>query len=482
MSGNHVEPDGAERNRASSGARVGAGAEVITEAVLRAQPGCRTWALIDDLRVTALYAECGGQVVCLLSYDVCEITRVEAAALRRAVGEAMGLPPDDVHVYCTHTHSSSSGKGHDLGILEDRSIAAARHARDVASEVRQVRLLRVDTGTRYNISRRTRGGALGVFCLMQSKGCTDDARAVDGTQWVRDKMRSYGATAEEVEAIEGPYLADRPNDPLLDLILFPAGGGGYAGGLVRFTAHAVVCSAGYWRRNLGRDYPGEVCDRLADRFGCPILFVQGPCGDHRPRHRDVGLNERDRIAHGLADALTQRMDDAETLPFDRLVSRTKRVDCAVRPELPRTVAEAEDKAKELRERLDALPHDPTHLAQRKALGEQVAFYDNAVNVIQGFPYLEPSEAETKRARLEVSRVSFGDVHLLSFPGELFSTATAGLDRAAGGRTVVCSFADGVIGYLMPPDDFREGGYEWTYAPFTPESIADLRAAAAALLE
>ncbi|MBN1347029.1 MAG: hypothetical protein JXQ73_30340 [Phycisphaerae bacterium] len=473
------DPHGKEHYKA---ARVGAAPAVITDAVRIAKPDCRSWDLLDDLRVTALWAEHDAQAVCLLSYDVCEITRREVPLLAQPVAEALGVQPNHVHLFCTHTHSSSCGREHDIGLLQARSREVALAARAAATPASGVHFLRVDTGTSYNINRRTLDGPLGTWCLMQSRGCTDDGNIVDGTEWVRQKMAAFGATPREIAGIQGPFPATRPNDSHLDLVLFPRASGGYAGGLVRFTAHAVVCSAGYWRPNLGRDYPGSLCDRLSRHFGCPILFLQGPCGDHRPRHRDVGPTARDRIASALADALVSRLGQMTAHPFDRLQNVVDTVTCAVREDLPRTVDQARTEADKARARLDALPHGPEHLKQRKEIAEDLGFCQAAVNMLHGYPYLLPGEAESKRADLSVSLVRLGNVRLLNFPGELFSTLTADLPAPHDGPLVVTSFADGVTGYLMPPADFAQRGYEWTNAPFTPDSVRNLREAAARLLK
>lgn len=87
----------------------------------------------------------------------------------------------------------------------------------------------------------------------------------------------------------------------------------------------------------------------------------------------------------------------------------------------------------------------------------------------------------KSADFEISHIEFGDVHVLNFPGELFSTVCSGLETAGGEPVVVTSFADGVSGYLLPAGDFKEGGYEWTWALFTPESMANMRRAALKIL-
>ena len=76
---------------------------------------------------------------------------------------------------------------------------------------------------------------------------------------------------------------------------------------------------------------------------------------------------------------------------------------------------------------------------------------------------------------------FGGVRLLNFEGELFSTVTRGLLNPAEEPTVIASFCDGVTGYLMPPDDFPEGGYERTWALFDPDAVADLRTTALSLI-
>ena len=92
--------------------------------------------------------------------------------------------------------------------------------------------------------------------------------------------------------------------------------------------------------------------------------------------------------------------------------------------------------------------------------------------------LDPKEGE---AVLEISLVSLGRVHLLSFPGELFSTVTAAIETHHGEPVVVVSFADGVSGYLLPEADFEQRGYEWTWALFKPQSVSGLRRAAQELL-
>ena len=121
------------------------------------------------------------------------------------------------------------------------------------------------------------------------------------------------------------------------------------------------------------------------------------------------------------------------------------------------------------------------LKERKDLTEKIAFNRNAIEVLGGLSYLLPGEAAQKSADFEISGVEFGNFHLLNPPGELFSTVCSGLHMAADGPVVVTSFADGVSGYLLSAEDLKQGGYEWTWALFTPESVVAMRQTALRIL-
>ena len=144
--------------------------------------------------------------------------------------------------------------------------------------------------------------------------------------------------------------------------------------------------------------------------------------------------------------------------------------------------EAQIQIAHLRQRLASLKQGQDSLKERKDLAERIAFYRNAINIFEDLPYLLPGEVAQKSTDFDISHIKFGDIHLLNFPGELFSTVCSGLQTAARGPVVVTSFADGVSGYLLPAEDFKQGGYEWTWALFRPESMATMRRVALRILK
>lgn len=464
-------------------ARAGAGAAEILSAIQISEP--EKYTRLDTPEIKAFFLQHGKTALCLLSADLCVLNRVQAAAVRQAAAEALGLPLEAAHVAVTHTHAPGAGAGCPIQLdrLAAAAAAAARQARQQARPAAKVGYLGVDTGGRFNINRRTRTGNLGVWCLMQSAGCQDNGRAVDGTQWVRDKMRQAGANAEELDLIEGPFVADRPADTRLDLLLLEDAAGQPIAGLARFAAHPVICSNGYWRPNVSRDYPGALCDALSASLSCPILFTQGPTADQRPRHRDVGPEECARIGRGLADALLDNLSHLRRWPFDRLHCARQEITAAVRAEVPATAAEAESQWQESLRQLAAAGHNSViALLERKRLVEREKFYQKLVRLPFFLDYLTPEERQSRQARLPVSLVQIGPVRLLQFPGELAATAAQDLAAPDGAPVIVTSYTDGVAGYLLPPADFAEGGYETTSALLAPETALQLRAAGLHLLK
>jgi len=454
--------------------RIGAASEVITSVITATR---KEYEKLDDLYVKALYVEHPQDgVLCLLSYDLCEITRMDACALRQTIAATLSCPFDRVHVYCTHMHSpvTSVMDSNMLNILSEFSRNAAIQAQQSASCVEEAQFLRLDTGTQFNINRRTRNGNLGVFCLMQSQGCVDNGTFVDGSGWVRSQMQSYGVPRDYVEKIQGPYPADRPNDPYLDVVLFRRPDGSYAGGISRFTAHPVVCSAGFWKKNVGRDYPGILCDKLSDHFKCQFMFLQGPAGDHRPRHRDVGPAECRRIGLGLAEAVISHWNQALPLPLNALRVYQRHVPCRLRRDLPKNREEAAERQVNLEKELNRLHQSPKkddYLKQCKMLTEQISYIGCSSSCLG---YLEPDEIQSLQVQLPVSMIKLGPIRILNMPGELFSSLLKDIRPPPAEPTTLVSFADGVVGYLMPEEDFAEGGYEFTNAIVDPASFPALK--------
>jgi len=109
----------------------------------------------------------------------------------------------------------------------------------------------------------------------------------------------------------------------------------------------------------------------------------------------VGRQERDRLAKGLASELIKQLGTAEKFRFNRLKNTVRTVSCAVRPDFPASIRDAEKEIAYLRQCLDSLKQGRDSLKKRKDLTERIAFCGNAMQVWKGLPYLLPGEAARK---------------------------------------------------------------------------------------
>jgi hypothetical protein len=441
------------------------------------------WPITDTLFVTGLYAATNTDTLCALSFDVMEIMRSEAQYIQRIVAQALKIKTDQVTVYCTHTHSSCAVSGFDLDLLSNIASKTALAARAKQMKVVQIEFLRVDMDKKFNINRRSTGGNLGTWCLMQSKGCTDDGKDIDGTEWVKQKMLDFGADSVEIGSIKGPFSATRSNDPFCDLILFPGKDGTRIAGIVKFTAHPVVCSSTYWEHQLGRDYPGQLCDLLQKEFSCPIMFILGPSGDHRPRHRETGISERDWIAGGLFDKLIKHFEHRQIFPLNRVFQQSQRISIPLREDFPVSKSDAVQKLEDVEKELSQLELGEQSLLQRKNLSEFKNYYKHVIDLYEGYPYLTNDELKNRSADFIISCVGFGPVRIINFPGELFHSVVREFQNQYSNEPfIVASYANGVSGYFMATKDFDEMGYEWTWALFDPEEIEKLQKYAFELID
>ncbi len=459
--------------QATSVGRVG----VAVESILSALTKTDDRPLIDMVEIKALFLQHGANSLCLFSADLGGLNRADAFQLRETTAKSLGIPLSAVHIATTHTHAAGGLGNYKIDILSEIAAKAAKQARDQACAVNTVGFLDVDTQGHFNINRRTRTGNLGVWCLMQSAGCHDDGKVVDGTEWVRKKMLQAGAREDDLHLIKGPFLADRPADTTLSCLLFKDGEGTSVAAVVRFTAHAVICSGGYWKPNISRDYPGALCDRLTAAWGCPVLFLQGPAADHRPRHVDVGPEECKRIGHGLADTLLQAQSSMQFFPFDKLHAEQAELPADIRSEVPVTREEADESWQAARKKLAETEHGSLEaLWERRKNADIEKFWSTVVKSPGFLNYLTPAERRNRQAFLPLSLLQIGPVSLLQFPGEISGSLLMDLAGSHPSPLIVTSYTDGNVGYMLSPEDFAEGGYETSstlLAPTTAGRLKDL---------
>ena len=424
----------------------------------------------DPLAVHALAAESGGQRVLLLVFDLLglgpELTARLHAALDRQPG--LDLPVGQRVLCCTHTHSApATVKLLGCGIPEPAYWDLVCQAAAAAAAAAMAALAEVTVRT--------------------------PTVAVSGANYNRRRFLADGRVAMTV----GPDTKIVKSGPAWDtlrLFRFDAADGRPLAGLVHWAAHPdTVCSL-----HVTADFPGELNRRLAQQWGCPFLFLQGPCGNLNPPF--VKMNREEMLANvaGLMARLQDMRWPAATLPTAPFALRRQTVPLRYAPAMPA------DELRQFRAGMAEIADGGTGPAATRAL---------IANILNVEPGAAPdpcmlrhfagimrdwSAGVLARPRADLPAVCdcavavwrLGPVAWCAIAAEVFVETALALQDAFPQLTVpVLSYAAPVVGYLPPDESMREGGYEVDYAwrfyghhaPFAPGSEPAVRAALSALI-
>jgi hypothetical protein len=360
----------------------------------------------DDLWARALVLDDGTRRLALCSVELLWLGHTMVASIQRDVAAQTGLLPEEVVIFCTHTHAGPLPH-HDvwerpLATLIAEAIVEAWAARQPAA---------VGFGFGqlfgYNINRR----------------------------WL-NRPADHSVGVMRVDSADGKPLAV----------------------LTNYACHAVVMGVG--NRAISGDFPGYASRQLEAALGVTALYSQGGAGDVNPLTESV----RQRLAAGhpvdtigrltryygvhdtahpdlwnIEDRIDGSFTEAETLARglkEEVLRVWRRIACAQETRLwsrQLSIARAAPEEALLREAL--LPH---------------------------FAAILP-ETMADDAPLPVTVAGIGEALLLTQPGEVFSETAVAFRQAAqtlGWRyPFLITYTNGAFAYLPPANAFAEGGYE-----------------------
>src|SRR5205085_8302673 len=72
-----------------------------------------------------------------------------------------------------------------------------------------------------------------------------------------------------------------PIDPTFSVLLFRSTSGKYLGVMVNYATHPVTLRADNYQ--VSADFPGVLYHRLGAEMDCPVVYLQGCCGDVIPK-------------------------------------------------------------------------------------------------------------------------------------------------------------------------------------------------------
>jgi neutral ceramidase len=403
----------------------------------------------DPLMAKAVvFEDAAGTRGAVLAVDVCMLDRDNVALMRREIGSRCSVPPENVLVHATHTHSGPATAdrflfGADLGphraaveaFLANAAGAVAAAERDLAEATLAVGYAAED---RVSFNRRLR--------------------------------RCDGSTQMNWEALTpgfDPAGIDRPWGPIDPRVacLVVERGGQPAAALVNFALHPAILAGDNWLYSA--DYPGYLAESLrrtiGGEFAC--LFLNGCCGnvnhiDYRDGLQGRGYSMAQRVGYMLGAAAHEAIRHRGPIAAGR-------IDVSRRKTALKRIEIGQDEQRRCRQVLEDARSRPP---QGQVDGLPETFFASI--------RLEMARHQGSPDEVEVMTLRLGEAAIVGLPGEHFcETGLSIIDRSPVPHTLVCGLANDAIGYLPTRESFADGGYEPTvgstfYQPGAAERLAE----------
>ena len=403
----------------------------------------------DPLYAKAMvFADSQETKAAVLAVDLCMLDRENVALMRRVIGTQCDVPPQNVLIHATHTHSGPAANdqysfGMDFEPYREevgQALAKAALAVVVANDrlAEATLAMGYTEESRVSFNRRLRRKDGSTQMNWEALAPTFDSAQIDAPWGPIDPQ----VTCLTIEQSDNPTAA-----------------------LVNFALHPAILAGDNWLYSA--DYPGYLAEALARTVGerFTSLFLNGCCGnvnhvDYREPLQGRGYPMAQRVGYMLGAAAHQAIRTRTPVAADRLVVSRQLVT------LPRMPIEEVERHR-CEQVLEAACRNPL-LGQVDGLPE--AFFADL--------RLKMYREQARPDDVEVIVIRIGDVAIVGLPGENFCESGLEIKRRSPARhTLVAGLANDAIGYLPRREAFAQGGYEPTvgstrYAPGAAERLVE----------
>jgi neutral ceramidase len=396
----------------------GAGREIITPEIgtllFGYRPDIVSESVNDNLTATAVMFSDGETRTVLISLEICEIANELSDELRKAVGDAVGVPSENIILSATHTHS---------GPITVEIPGWGEINRDFCDNI----LIPKTVGAALTAMNTLKPAKLGIGTVQSDIG-------VNRRQLNRDGSVSLGQNPW------GMY------DPTLTVLSFKCLDNAPIVNIIHYGCHGTASGC---NREITRDWSGPMIDRLEEQSGCLTVFFNGAQGDIGPRLSNGQTTGNIKYAMGLGakagiDAVRAYTSIKEYRTCVPLKVITGDISMPYKPLPP---------LEEVEKALEGYAECDTDKLVN--LDRLEYHHLTAVEV-----YLKSKEPSKATFTFRQTIVVFGPVVIIPFPFEIFVEVALRLKEYSGYAHTLClSNANGANAYFPSQDQLCRGGYE-----------------------
>jgi hypothetical protein len=386
--------------------------------------------LHDSLTATALVLSDGQAEAAVVGLDLLYLSSDVVADVRAKVAAASGVPAERVCLACSHTHYGPNTARREPGDPGGQPDAA-----EAALGAYLAELPYLVAGAVRMAKGRLAPVRVGWGAGHAEVGVNRRERRPDGTIWLG-------------------VNPDGPIDPEVALVRLDGADGKPIASLLGYATHgttlASTCTA------ISADFPAvarEIVERLV---GGTALYLQGACGDINPRLRGQDWDYVRRSGTVLGCEAARVLVNVETHSASgplRVASR--------KVGLPALVPESLEAGRSQVAQLEA---EVERLRSQESGAGSVWWAEHRLEAARRRVASLESGVPLPDVEAELMALAFGDVALVTAPGEVFNEIGRSIKaRSPFARTLFVGYSNGSIGYVPTRPAFAEGGYEVTHA-------------------
>ncbi len=401
----------------------------------------------DPLYAKAIVLEADGERIAIVLCDLIALEREEIEKARGLIESRCGIPPQNVMIACTHTHTGPAtvsvlGVDRDEGYLEFLIPRIADVVQMACQRLREAKVgWEVGREERISFNRR---------------------------YWMKDgKVRTNpGYNNPDIVRPAGPI------DPDVMAIRIADAQGSTIAVLANFALHYV---GGSPSNVVSADYFGMFAQEIQRMHGESFVAIlsNGCCGDinnidvHNPPERREGYEHAQHVASILAADVYSLTEHAKLIEDVRLNAVSKRITIPVRPITEGMI----ESAKAI---LRDAPDDVNRYTREQIYAREILFLSEM-----------PRQVETE-VQVFAIRSEQGEMAIVGLPGEIFVEIGLQIKKSSPFKaTMPIELANDWVGYVPTEKAFEEGGYETELArssKLAPEAERILIQTARELLE
>ncbi|HWB83821.1 MAG TPA: neutral/alkaline non-lysosomal ceramidase N-terminal domain-containing protein [Bryobacteraceae bacterium] len=381
--------------------------------------------ILDDIFAKAILLDCGKRFL-IITMDVGAIGFPLYRRIARRIHETIKIDEDAIMIQCTHDHSAPANidvTGTDADLRFHELLLS--------------KLVYLASETQRNLAPAT-----------LSFGQTESHIA---------RNRRVGAKTSTWDRDSGPI------ESAFSVVLIQSPEGRNRGVIVNYPTHPVTLRDD--NNKISADFPGVLYKELGRSLNCPVMYMQGTCGDMIPKIFGT-TREMEEYGRKMAEEAQRALAAAKPLSADSLDFRTQRV--VVTFVSPYTLDDFRAR----------------YATFFKGQEEKELWAEHLLRFLE-----DGGDVRQSRDTL-VAALRIGDLALAILPGEILHlTATLIRQQFPGRKLMIAAYSnDTSVGYLPNADEFPKGGYEvesaWQYyGTFrtTPQMEKDVRETAIGLL-